>query len=58
MIDFMNDFNKVEILYHEKSTIQLSAKANITSDLLHELIRNSTRKLIATAVKIKLKAML
>ncbi|MGP1924752.1 MAG: hypothetical protein ACTS73_07860 [Arsenophonus sp. NEOnobi-MAG3] len=34
------------MIYHEKPTLQLSAKPDITCDLLHELIRNSASHLI------------
>ncbi|MGP1924513.1 MAG: hypothetical protein ACTS73_06430 [Arsenophonus sp. NEOnobi-MAG3] len=37
------------MIYHEKSTIKLSAKLDITCDALHELIHNNTRQLITTS---------
>ncbi|MGP1924574.1 MAG: hypothetical protein ACTS73_06780 [Arsenophonus sp. NEOnobi-MAG3] len=46
------------MICHEKSTIQISAKPDITCDPLHELIRNAARQLIATYFDAELKAML
>ncbi|MGP1924362.1 MAG: hypothetical protein ACTS73_05565 [Arsenophonus sp. NEOnobi-MAG3] len=41
---------------HEKSTIQLLEKPDITCDPLHELIRNPGWQLIASAAEIELEA--
>ncbi|MGP1923935.1 MAG: hypothetical protein ACTS73_03070 [Arsenophonus sp. NEOnobi-MAG3] len=41
------------MIWHEKSIIRLSAKSDMISDLLYELIRNGDRQLIATAVEAK-----
>ncbi len=30
LIDFIDDFNNIEIIYHEKSTLQMSVKPDIT----------------------------
>ncbi|MGP1925098.1 MAG: hypothetical protein ACTS73_09890 [Arsenophonus sp. NEOnobi-MAG3] len=42
----------------KKFTIHVSAKQNITCDLLHELILNDIKHLIATAVENELEGML
>ncbi len=36
----MNDYNNREMICHEKSILQLSAKLDVTFDPLYELIRN------------------
>ncbi|MGP1923880.1 MAG: hypothetical protein ACTS73_02755 [Arsenophonus sp. NEOnobi-MAG3] len=46
------------MISNKKSTLQVSGKPNITSDLLHEFICDAAKQLIATAVDFKLKAML
>ncbi|MGP1925017.1 MAG: hypothetical protein ACTS73_09390 [Arsenophonus sp. NEOnobi-MAG3] len=43
------------MICYEKSTIQISAKPDISCDPLHQLIRNPARNLIATALKLSLK---
>ncbi len=30
LIDFMDDFNNIEIIYHEKFTLEIFTKADIT----------------------------
>ncbi|MGP1924120.1 MAG: hypothetical protein ACTS73_04205 [Arsenophonus sp. NEOnobi-MAG3] len=39
------------MICHEKSTLQVSVKLNITCDLLHKLIPNAAKKPIANAVE-------
>ncbi|MGP1924801.1 MAG: hypothetical protein ACTS73_08140 [Arsenophonus sp. NEOnobi-MAG3] len=47
------------MICHEKSTLQVFTKPDITSDPLHELIRNGAREVdIPTAVEVELEAML
>ncbi len=36
----MNYFNIIEIIFHEKSTLQVSEKLGIASDYFHECIHN------------------
>ncbi|MGP1923406.1 MAG: hypothetical protein ACTS73_00005 [Arsenophonus sp. NEOnobi-MAG3] len=38
------------MISNEKSTLEISVKSDITCNPLYELIRNSTKHLIATAV--------
>lgn len=57
----MNNFNNVEMIYHEKSTLHISIyplKQDITCYALNELILNDPIKLIATSVKAELESML
>ncbi|CRL46411.1 hypothetical protein SGGMMB4_05029 [Sodalis glossinidius str. 'morsitans'] len=42
----------------KKSTLQVSAEPDITSEPLHELIRHSAKQLIAAVVEAELEAML
>ncbi len=58
VINFMNDFNNIEMLYFKKNLLQISAKLEIISNLLYELTYNPNSQLIGTAVKIELEAIL
>ncbi len=43
MIHFMNDVNNKEMIYHEKSSLQVFNKGDMICNSLHELIHNSVR---------------
>ncbi len=53
----MNNLNIKEIIF-QKILLTSIQKLDITSDPLHELIRNSSRNLIATTVKDNIKVMM
>ncbi len=58
LINFVGYINNREMTWHQKSTIQISAKLDITSYPLHELIRNNvTKNLISNVVEAVLEAM-
>ncbi len=43
LIDFIDDSNNKEMIYHENSTLHLSNKAYIICNALHEFIHNDAR---------------
>ncbi len=51
----MNDFNNINLYAMKKSTLQVSIKSDITSDLFYELIRNIANQLITTALNLSSK---
>ncbi|MGP1959158.1 MAG: hypothetical protein ACTS7E_04220 [Arsenophonus sp. NC-CH8-MAG3] len=54
LINLLNDLNNREMICHKKSTLQISAKLDITYNILHELIRNADSNLIGTALDTEL----
>ncbi len=58
MIDFVNDFNNREMIYHEKAILQESVKLNIICNHLHKRVLNNGRYVIDTAAEGVLEAML
>ncbi|MGP1958913.1 MAG: hypothetical protein ACTS7E_02785 [Arsenophonus sp. NC-CH8-MAG3] len=58
LINFMDDFNIILMILYEKSTLQVSAKLNISSDLFHEIICNDARLANIAAVEPDIEAIL
>ncbi len=54
----MDDFNIILMILYEKSTLQVSAKLNISSDLFHEIICNDARLANIAAVEPDIEAIL
>ncbi len=59
LINFVDDYNNREMICHKNSILLYRyPKIKYYSDLLHELIRNSSRKLIHFAIEAEIKIIL